>query len=95
MATSKDFYNDIYNGRVFKAGTVELTYSEAQDFIDAGREFITTYSKTYQLHYSTAQEKYFASLICNKGYSGTRGRFHALTAEELNKVAGYDIVWAD
>lgn len=77
--------NNIY----CKAGRVELTKEDAER-IYAEKKYICTSTAIWQPHYSQAQDRiYFTKIADYKGLAG-RGRFYALTAEQINHVMGYE-----
>ena len=77
--------SDIY----CKAGRVELTKEDAER-IYAEKKYICTSTAIWQPHFSQAQNKiYFTKIADYKGLA-SRGRFYALTAEQINHVMGYE-----
>jgi hypothetical protein len=76
---------------IVKIGNVELTEEQAARFYEEHR-YIVTYSKIYKLHYSAAAKQVYGSQIYyNKGMA-KRGRFHAMTAETVNHLLGFQLV---
>lgn len=75
------------------AGTVTLHVAEAQ-WIYEHDMYILTYSAIYQPHYSVAQAQYYFSCVLHKKHAGwsKRGRFHVLTAQEVNKIIGHKLL---
>ena len=72
-----------------KAGTVELTKSEAEEIYN-NKKYIVTSTAIYQPHFSVAQNQiYFTKIATIKGIA-KRGRFYKLTSEEINNILGYD-----
>lgn len=72
-----------------KAGNVELTKSEAEEIYN-NKKYIVTSTAIWQPHFSVAQNQiYFTKIATIKGIA-KRGRFHKLTAEEINHILGYD-----
>lgn len=79
--------------KVVKIGTVELEKEEAQKLYEE-KKYICTYSGIYQILYSQAQQTFYGSKLFSIGLSG-RGRFHALTAKEINHICGKDLLHED
>lgn len=77
-------------GKVYcKAGRVELTKEQAEK-IYAEKRYICTSTAIWQPHFSQAQNQiYFTKISDYKGLAG-RGRFYALTAEQINHVMGFE-----
>lgn len=72
-----------------KAGNVELSENEAHD-IYKNKKYICTSTAIWQPHFSQAQNRiYFTKIATYKGLA-RRGRFYALTAEEINHVMGFE-----
>lgn len=76
---------------VIKIGNVELTEKEAWELYE-NKMYIITYSKIYQLHYSQAQQKVYGQEIYHQKGLARKGRFHKLTAKEINHLVGYQLV---
>lgn len=74
-----------------KAGSVELTEKEAFQIYDE-KKYIATSTAVYQPHYSQAQKAvYFSKVLTVKGIA-RRGRFYTLTADEINRILGKEIL---
>ena len=74
-----------------KAGRVELTKEQAEK-IYTEKRYICTSTAIWQPHFSQAQKEqqiYFTKIADYKGLA-RRGRFYALTAEEINHVMGFE-----
>ena len=72
-----------------KAGRVELTKEQAFNIYE-NKKYIVTSTAIYQAHYSQAQKAvYFTKISEIKGMA-KRGRFHTLTAKEINNILGYE-----
>lgn len=71
--------------------TINLSQQELADYYKQSKYFVTTSNKTYEIHYSGAQDSYFMTCIFGQGFGGY-GRL-VLTAHELNELAGKEIVW--
>lgn len=73
------------------AGRVQLTKEQAERIYNEKR-YICTSTAIYQPHFSQAQPKqqiYFTKIADYKGLA-RRGRYYALTAEEINHIFGYE-----
>ena len=74
-----------------KVGNLKITEEEAFSVYESGK-YIATYTAVYQPHYSQAQQTvYFTAILTVKGIA-PRGKFYILTAEEINKYIGKDIL---
>lgn len=76
--------------KVYKAGTTQLSYDEAKECYENGK-YICNYSGIYQAHYSNAQ-KDFNFTKCLPVRIAPRGRFYALTAEQINHITGRQLL---
>lgn len=76
---------------VIKIGNVELTEEEAWRLYEK-QLYIVTYSKIYQLHYSAAQQRVYGSQIYYQPGLAQRSRFHAMSAEAVNRLLKFDLV---
>lgn len=74
---------------IVKIGRVELFEHEAREIYEAGK-YILTYSKVYAVDYSAAQKKFYGRVVLNQG-GARRGRYHIMTAKELNHLYGHTI----
>ena len=74
---------------IVKIGRVELWEHEAREIYEAGK-YILTYSKVYAVDYSAAQKKFYGRVVLNQG-GARRGRYHIMTAKELNHLYGHTI----
>ena len=74
-----------------KAGRVELTEKEAFRIYEE-KKYIVTSTAIYQPHFSQAQNAvYFSKVFTVKGMA-RRGRFHTLTAAQINKILGEELL---
>jgi hypothetical protein len=76
-----------------KAGRVELTYVEC-DRIARHGELIVAYRDIYELRWSDAQGRYYASKLYH--YDGvlgltSRGRWNTFTPKAINNMLGFDL----
>lgn len=71
--------------QIIKFGNVELTEAQAERFYRENR-YIVTYSKIYSIQYSAAQKTYYGRVIYSHPGMAKRGRFHAMTAHEINHL---------
>lgn len=79
---------------IVKIGRVELTEKECEQYYD-NNLYIVTYSKIYQIMYSTAQKRYYGHTVySNNGGMTRRGRFYAITAREINRFLGFNLLIA-
>lgn len=79
-----------------KAGRVELTKEQAE-IIYKEKRYICTSTAIWQPHFTQAQQKqkiYFTKIADYKGLA-RRGRWYALTAEEINHIFGYEYLRTD
>ena len=77
-----------------KIGSVNLPEKQAEKLYSEGK-YIVTYKKVYQLHYSAAQKRVYGSAIyTHTGNPGltAKGRFHAMSAQAVNDLVGFDLV---
>lgn len=83
--------NEIY----LKAGRVELSREEVQEFVDAGRVYIVAYRDIYFIDWSNNAGRYYARKIYTK-YGDLpltkRGRFFAYTAKDVNNLLEFDLL---
>lgn len=80
-----------------KVGTVELSEAEAYRLYSE-KKYIVTYSKIYRLRINPAvYDGVYYSQVYSSPYKHIhftqRGRFLALTAEEVNKLLGFRLMW--
>lgn len=79
---------------IIKIGNVELTNDEAYELY-SGKKYIVTYSRIYQLHFSQANGTvYGREMFYQKGLA-KRGRWHAMTAESVNNLLGFNLLNVD
>lgn len=71
--------------------TINLSQQELAGYYKQNKYFVTTSNKTYEIHYSSVQDGYFMTCIFSQGFGGNECL--ALTAHELNELAGKEIVW--
>lgn len=76
---------------IIRIGNVELTPDHAFRLYSEKR-YIVTYSKIYALHYSNAQKRVYGSVVYSHKGLAKRGRFHAMTAEEVNHLIGFPLL---
>ncbi len=78
-----------------RIGRVELTEDDARKLHEAGK-YILTYSKVYAVCYSENAGYYghevYRTVTKGQGGMCRRGRFHALTAAEVNNILGYKLL---
>lgn len=75
-----------------KAGRVTLHKAQAQ-WIYEHKLYIITSSAVYQPRYSVNAGFYFSRLLYTPGARyAARGRFHVLTAKDINNVLGYELL---
>ena len=77
--------------KIIKIGSAQLTEVETLKIYNENN-YIITYSKIYQLHYSTAQRTIYGSVIFTQPGLTKRGRFYIFTAAEVNNLLGYKLV---
>jgi hypothetical protein len=75
---------------IVKIGRVELFEHEAREIYEAGK-YILTYSKVYAVDYSAAQKRFYGRVVINQG-GARRGRYHIMTAKEINHLFGKSIL---
>lgn len=79
-------------GAIVKLGPVEMYEREAAALYQAGK-YVVASRCVYQIHYSQAQQRYYASRVfCSDSMLTRRGRFHTLTGKEVNALIGYDLL---
>lgn len=76
---------------IIKIGNVELTESQISQLYTSNR-YIVTYSKIYSIEYSMAQKKFYGRPIYTCKGMAKRGRFHALTASEINHMLDFPLL---
>jgi hypothetical protein len=76
---------------IVRIGNVELTEEQAFKLYEE-KLYIVTYSKIYALHYSNAQKRVYESEIYRSPGMTRRGRFHKLTAADVNRLIGFKLV---
>lgn len=76
---------------IIKIGSVELTEMEAERLYEE-EKYIVTYSKIYKLEYSDAQKMVYGREIYNQRGLAKRGRYHTLTAAEVNHLLGFSLL---
>lgn len=76
---------------IVKIGNVELTREEAETIYTEGK-YICSYTGIFQIHFSSAQNKFYGHKVINyKGYA-RRGCFYVQTAAQINHVLGQKIL---
>lgn len=78
---------------IVKIGRVKLEKERAQKFYEE-KKYICTSFCIYQIMYSQVQQKFYGLKLFSIGLS-ERGRFHALTAKEINHICGKDLLHED
>ena len=74
-----------------KAGSVELTEKEAFRIYEE-KKYIVTSTAIYQPHFSQPQSAvYFSKVFTVKGMA-RRGRFYTLTAAQINRILGEELL---
>ena len=76
---------------IVKIGNVELTTAEAARLYIEDK-YIVTFSKVYSIEYSMAQKRYYGRVVYAYPGMAKRGRFHALTAKEVNHLIGHPLL---
>ena len=76
---------------IVKIGNVELTTDHVSRLYTENR-YIVTYSKIYSIEYSMAQKRFYGRPIYTCKGMGRRGRFHALTAAEINHLLNFNLL---
>jgi len=76
---------------IVNIGNVELTESKVSKLY-YDHKYIVTYSKIYTIEYSNAQKRFYGRAIYSHRGMAKRGRFHALTASEVNHLLGFDLL---
>lgn len=79
---------------MIKIGNLNLPETEVSAYYNRG-EYVVTYSRIYQIMYSTAQGQYYGNLIFTKPtYGGfvKRGTYAAMGAAEVNRLVGGDLL---
>jgi hypothetical protein len=79
------------NENIQRIGNVELTFDEAFKLYQENK-YIVTYSKIYQLFFSTAQNKVYGQVIYNQKGLARRGRFYAFSGEQVNNLVKAQLV---
>lgn len=75
-------------------GSLTLSHDEVlKHYCD--HKYIITYSGVYQLFYSAAQRRAYASKIYSAPNLTRRGTYRAATAAEVNKLLRFDLLRAD
>lgn len=75
-----------------KAGNVKLTEKEAEKIYESN-QYICTYTSIYQPHFSQAQGMiYFMEIAKYKGIA-KRGKYHVLTATQINNIIGFNFLY--
>ena len=77
--------------KIIKIGSAQLTEAEALKIYN-NDNYIITYSKIYQLHYSAAQHTIYGSVIYQQPGLTKRGRYYTFTAAEVNNLLGYQFL---
>lgn len=79
---------------IIKVGNIELSHDEALKLYSE-HKYIITHSAIYQLHYSSAQRRAYASEIYRGQNLTRRGTYRAATAAEVNKLLIFDLLRTD
>lgn len=83
--------NEVY----LKAGRVELSLEEVQEFVDAKRVYIVSYRDIYFIDWCNNMGRYYARKIYTKFTDlplTKRGRFFAYTAKDINNLLEFDLL---
>jgi hypothetical protein len=83
--------NEIY----LKAGRVELSREEVEEFVDAKRVYIVAYRDIYFIDWCNNMGRYYARKIYTKFTDlplTKRGRFFAYTAKDVNNLLEFDLL---
>lgn len=84
------------NLKTAKIGRVELYQQEINEYLEAGKIFIVQYRKIYQIvhvNYKPEFIPYCGKLVYTSPDNLTRrGRYFALTAKEVNKLIGFNLL---
>ncbi len=76
---------------IVKIGSVELTADEAYRMY-RNDMYLVTYGKIYQLYYNVGKQRVFGVAIYKQYGLCRRGRFHVLSAEDVNHLVGYELI---
>lgn len=83
---------------IVKIGRVELTKDEANNLYFSGKRYICAYRRIYQLNwcvnYKPCGGVYGTEIYYHEGQLPLtkKGRFIAVTAEDVNKMLGYNLL---
>ena len=77
--------------QIIRIGNVELTPTQASKLY-LEEKYIVTFSKIYSIEYSQAQKRYYGRTIYSYPGMAKRGRFHAMTASEVNHLLKFQLV---
>ena len=83
--------NEIY----LKAGRVELSREEVEDFVNTKRVYIVAYRDIYFIDWCNNMGRYYARKIYTKFTDlplTKRGRFYAYTAKGVNNLLEFDLL---
>lgn len=78
-----------------KAGRVELSREEAQEFVDANRVYIVAYRDIYFIDWCNNMGRYYARKIYTKFTAlplTKRGRFFAMDAKSVNDLLEFQLL---
>lgn len=77
---------------IIKIGSVELYESEVQKLYEA-KKYLVCYKKIWQIHYSQNAGYYGQCVYTEtKGNLAKRGRFHTMSASEVNHLLGFNLL---
>ena len=76
---------------IIKIGNVELTKAQVEN-LHSNNRYIVTYSKIYTIEYSNAQKQYYGRPIFHYPGMAKRGRFHTMSAAEVNRLIGFNLL---
>lgn len=75
-------------------GKLTLSHDEVLKLYFA-HKYIITHGAIYQLFYSNAQRRAYASEIYRAPNLTRRGTYRAATAAEVNELLKFDLLWTD
>lgn len=80
--------------QIIRIGNVELYADEALKLYTE-KQYIVTYSRIYQLHYSAAQKRVYGTEIYYQPKLCLRGRYHTMSAAAVNRLIGKELLNAE
>ena len=79
--------------KIVKFGTLALEEEKVAKLYEE-KKYICTHKAIYQIMYSNAQCRFYGSKLFSIGLA-VKGRYHAMTAAEINKIQGQDLLRED